>query len=199
MIEPGRSASSRRGAPQGNGLPGRASAERHGHSAAQGPERLDTTKRVVRAARLAAPMSRILAHSPARLLDGRSTDGTASTNGSQRRSAPPLGSQRPILPRVTPPGRRQRCGAQCAYGSGDPQKGRRPPWANFCRGDSCSLRSLQCTETAPHVCLRLVVYLTRSERREIVRAAQQAHVSASPWVRTVALAALTNRTRRMRP
>jgi hypothetical protein len=44
--------------------------------------------------------------------------------------------------------------------------------------------------------VELVVYLTRSERREIVRAAQQAHVSASAWVRTVALAALKDRTRR---
>ena len=44
--------------------------------------------------------------------------------------------------------------------------------------------------------VELVVYLARSEQREIVRAAQLAHVSASAWVRTVALAALKDRTRR---
>jgi hypothetical protein len=45
--------------------------------------------------------------------------------------------------------------------------------------------------------VELVVYLTRSERREIVRAAQRADVSTSAWVRAVALAALKDRTGRM--
>jgi hypothetical protein len=44
--------------------------------------------------------------------------------------------------------------------------------------------------------VELIVYLTRSERRQIVQAAKQADVSASAWVRARALAALAGRTRR---
>jgi hypothetical protein len=41
--------------------------------------------------------------------------------------------------------------------------------------------------------VELVVYLSRSDRRAIIRAAKQADVSASAWVRAVALAALKDR------
>ena len=44
--------------------------------------------------------------------------------------------------------------------------------------------------------VELVVYLRRKERGAIVRAARQADVSASAWVRAVALAALRDRTGR---
>jgi hypothetical protein len=44
--------------------------------------------------------------------------------------------------------------------------------------------------------VELVVYLSRKERGAIARAARQADVSVSAWVRAVALAALTDRTRR---
>src|SRR5262249_7448154 len=42
--------------------------------------------------------------------------------------------------------------------------------------------------------VELMVYLSRKERAAIVRAAKRAHVSASAWVRAVALAALPDRT-----
>jgi hypothetical protein len=44
--------------------------------------------------------------------------------------------------------------------------------------------------------VELVVYLSGKERGGIVRAAKQANVSASAWVRAVALAALKDRTKR---
>jgi hypothetical protein len=44
--------------------------------------------------------------------------------------------------------------------------------------------------------VELIVYLSRSERGAIVRAAKRADVSASAWVRAVALAALKDRTKR---